>query len=186
MMTKSELRAQIAERVKQLSPAYCQAADAAICAHILGWETYRSAQTIFCYIGTAREINTAPLLQAMLDEGKTIALPICTGKGIMVAHQIRSLSDLVEGKYGILAPSPDCPVVEPEAFDLGLIPCSTGNAKGQRCGYGGGFYDRYLPKMNCPAALLCRAELSEPEIPMDPHDRIMDFFVSENGIVKCQ
>ena len=185
-MTKKELRAQIAAKVASLSPDYCQTADAAICQHIRSWDSYQKAQTIFCYIGIAREINTTPLLEAMLADGKRLALPLCIGKGIMEAREIKSLEDLVPGKFDIPAPALHCPVVEPEAFDLAFVPCSTGNAHGQRLGYGGGFYDRYLPRMNCSLALLCRGELLEEEIPMEPHDTLMDYLVTETGIFPCK
>lgn len=185
-MTKKELRAEIAAEVAALSSDYCEKADAAICAAV--WESalYQNARTMFCYIGTDREIDTKTLLLRALADGKRLALPLCTGKGIMEAREIRSLDDLVSGKFGIPAPGENCPVVEPELFDLVIVPCSTGNEKGQRLGYGGGFYDRYLGKTICPKVLLCRKALSKDNIPVEEHDLVMDYFVSEDGLVKCK
>ena len=104
----------------------------------------------------------------------------------MEAREIRSLDDLVSGKFGIPAPGEHCPVVEPGEFDLVIVPCSTGNEKGQRLGYGGGFYDRYLEKTRCPKVLLCRKALAKSEIPVEEHDLVMDYFTSEDGMVSCQ
>lgn len=185
-MTKKELRAVIASEVATLDSAYCEKADAAICAAVTESELYRNARTMFCYIGTDREIDTRALLLHALKDGKRLALPLCVGKGIMEAREIRSLDDLVSGKFGIPAPREDCPVVEAEEFDLVIVPCSTGNGKGQRLGYGGGFYDRYLSRTNCPKVLLCRKALSKEEIPTEEHDLIMDYFVSEDGMVRCK
>lgn len=186
MMTKSEIRAKIASAVKALDSEYCKRADAAICAAVWNSEQYKNARTMFCYIGTDREIDTRALLLRALADGKTLALPLCTGKGIMEAREIRSLDDLVSGKFGIPAPGMDCPIVAPEAFDLVIVPCSTGNRKGQRLGYGGGFYDRYLGKTNCPRMLLCREKLVEDDIPVEEHDLIMDFLTTENGVTACK
>lgn len=185
-MEKSELRAQIAQQVKNLSPVYCREADAAICRWVLHSEAYREARTIFCYVGNAREIDTSEILRTALRDGKVLAAPLCTEKGIMEARQIQGLGDLVSGKYGILAPKLHCPLVEPEDFDLCIIPCSTGNAKGQRLGYGGGYYDRYLPKTDCPTMLLCRGRLVHEDIPVESHDTIMTYFVTEDGVVECE
>ena len=185
-MTKGELRTLIAGKVKNLSPTYCEEADRAIAGHILRWEVYHKARTIFCYAGTQREIDTFPLLQAMLAEGKRLVLPLCTGPGVMEAREITGVGDLVSGKYGILAPRLTCPLVVPEDIDLALVPCATGNARGQRLGYGGGFYDRYLPHLHCPTALLCRARLVEENIPTSPHDVTMDYLVTEQGITPCR
>ena len=185
-MTKKELRAVIAAEVKALDSEYCQRADAAICRAVADSELYKNARTMFCYIGTDREIDTKALLKAALADGKRLALPLCVGKGIMEAREIRSLDDLVNGKYDIPAPAVTCPVIEPEEFDLVIVPCSTGNSKGQRLGYGGGFYDRYLSKTNCPKVLLCRKQLVKDEIPVEEHDLIMDHLATEDGIVCCK
>lgn len=182
---KSELRREIAQKVKNLSPVYCREADEAICSHVLHSELYRRARTVFCYVGTDREIDTMAIVHAALRDDKILALPLCVEKGIMEAREVRSLGELVTGKYGILAPMLQCPTVEPERIDLAIVPCCTGNAKGQRLGYGGGYYDRYLPKTSCPAMLLCRERLVEADIPVDGHDVTMDYFVTERGLVPC-
>ncbi|MDE7244831.1 MAG: 5-formyltetrahydrofolate cyclo-ligase [Oscillospiraceae bacterium] len=185
-MTKQEMRAEMARRVKNLSPVYCREADEAICRVILQAECYQTAQTVFCYVGTEREIDTSRLIHILLQDGKKVAVPLCRAKGFMEARQIMGMGDLVSGQYGILAPRLTCPVVEPEEIDLALVPCSTGNAKGQRLGYGGGYYDRYLPKTNCPKLLLCRRHLVRDDIPMEEHDVKMDFLVTERGIEPCR
>ena len=185
-MTKKELRGVIAAEVAALDNAYCEKADAAICAAVWESELYHNARTMFCYIGTDREIDTKALLLRALADGKRLALPLCVGKGIMEAREIHSLDDLVSGKFGIPAPGEHCPIIAPEEFDLVIVPCSTGNEKGQRLGYGGGFYDRYLEKTRCPKVLLCRKALAKSEIPVEEHDLVMDYFTSEDGMVSCQ
>lgn len=185
-MTKKELRAVIAAEVAALDSTYCENADAAICAAVWESELYQTARTMFCYIGTDREIDTKALLLRALEDGKRLALPLCVGKGIMEAREIRSLEDLVAGKFGIPAPGEHCPIIAPEEFDLVIVPCSSGNEKGQRLGYGGGFYDRYLGKTHCPKVLLCRKALAKSEIPTEDHDLVMDYFTSEDGMVRCK
>ena len=182
---KNKLRAEIAAQVKNLPPAYCREADGAICRWVLHSEAYREARTIFCYVGSDREIDTGALLRGALQDGKILAVPLCVDAGVMEARQIQGVSDLVSGKYGILAPKLDCPVVEPADFDLAIVPCCTGNAKGQRLGYGGGYYDRYLSRTRCPTMLLCRGQLVREEIPMEGHDLTMDYLVTEDGVVLC-
>ena len=85
-MTKKELRAVIAAEVAALSADYCEKADAAICEAVWESDLYRKAETMFCYIGTDREIDTRALLLRALRDGKRLALPLCTGKGIMEAR----------------------------------------------------------------------------------------------------
>lgn len=184
-MTKETLRAEIAARVKNLSPTYCHEADEAICRWVIQSDVYDKAQTIFCYVGTEREIDTMRLIHIMMRDGKKVAVPLCTSRGMMEARLIEGMGDLVSGRYGILAPRLQCPVVLPEELDLVLVPCCTGNSKGQRLGYGGGYYDRYLPQTKCPAILMCRHQLEREDIPLDGHDVLLDYFVSERGLVEC-
>ena len=48
-----------------------------------------------------------------------------------------------------------------------------------------GYYDRYLPRTSCPTMLLCRHQLEREDIPAEEHDILMDYFVTERGIVEC-
>ena len=186
-MTKQEIRMEMAARVKNLSPVYCREADEAICRWIVQWELYQGAEAVFCFVGTEREIDTMGLIHRMLADGKRVAVPLCTGQGVMEARQIEGMGDLVSGKYGILAPRLTCPPVGPEELDLALIPCCAASGDGRRLGYGGGYYDRYLPRTRprCPKALLCRRQLLREDFPTEPQDVSMDFLVTEKGLVSC-
>ena len=185
-MTKQTVRAEMAARVKNLSPTYCREADEAICRWVTQSAQYREAKTVFCYVGTVREIDTMALLRAVLRDGKILAVPLCLPeKGIMEARRIEGLGDLVSGRFGILAPRLNCPMVDPASLDLVIVPCCTGNAKGQRLGYGGGYYDRYLPQTKCPSMLLCRHQLERDDLPVEAHDVAMDYLVTERGITAC-
>ena len=53
-------------------------------------------------------------------------------------------------------------------------------------GYGGGYYDRYLPRTRCPAVLLCRTHVMREDIPMEDHDVFMDYLITEKGITACK
>lgn len=184
-MTKQTLREKIAARVKNLSSTYCREADESICRLVVQSDVYQNARTIFCYVGTEREIDTMRLIHIMMRDGKKVAVPLCTARGCMEARQIEGMGDLVSGKYGILAPRLQCPIVPPEELDLVIVPCCAGNARGERLGYGGGYYDRYLPQTKCPTLLLCRHQLEQEDIPMEEHDVLLDYFVTERGLVEC-
>ena len=184
-MTKQELRAEMAARVKNLSPVYCREADDSICSWVVQSTLCQDAKTVFCYVGTKREIDTMRLIHALLREGKRVAVPLCTEEGVMEARLIEGMGDLVSGRYGILAPKLTCTKAEPEELDLAIVPCCTGSESGQRLGYGGGDYDRYLPKTKCPAVMLCRRHLLREDIPVEDHDVKMDYLVTEKGIVRC-
>ena len=179
---KKDLRKKTKALVSTLEKVYCAGADLSIRTHILSSPEYKKAQTIFCYVGTSREINTMPMILQALAEGKRIGVPLCKTMGIMEVREIRSEEDLVMGAYEILAPREDAPLIAPEEIDLCIVPCMTCNHKGERLGYGGGFYDRFLEKTHCPKMMLCREKVMTELIPTEPHDLVMDSVVSEKGI----
>ena len=184
-MTKSELRKTIAAAVKNLSPTYCREADAAICRLVTNSPAYQKARTIFCYVGSDREIDTTALLRAAFQDGKILAVPLCTTPGVMEARQVQGFSDLVSGKYGILAPKLHCPLVEPQDFDLAIVPCCTGNAKGQRLGYGGGYYDRFLAKASAAGtAVLCAECRLADALPREPFDLPCHYIITERQVLR--
>ena len=182
-MTKAEekqrLRAVMRQLERELSEQYKQAADQAIAAHLLALPEYQEADTVFCFVGTAREIDTRPILAVALDAGKRLCVPLCVEKGIMELRQIRSLEDLSPGAYGIPEPSAGTPVVSVDEVDLAILPCLTCNHLGQRLGRGGGYYDRFLASYRGGTVLLCRERLIREEIPLEPHDYPIPWVLTE-------
>ena len=93
-----------------------------------------------------------------------MGVPKCISKGIMEVYKIRSFDDLEPGKYGILEPKEGCEKISPKAIHLALIPCLSCSMKGERLGYGGGYYDRYLQQITGTQAVLCRTALMCDEL----------------------
>lgn len=179
---KKALRKAVQEKIRTFDVTYCQKADKAIFQHVISLDAYQKAKTIFAYVGRDDEINTLPILQQAWHDGKRVGVPLCTGKGIMEVREIYSLSDLQVGKYGIQEPKPNMPLIQPRQIDIALIPCITCNTKGQRLGYGGGFYDRYLGKGKFLRVILCRSQVMVEHVPVEPHDLLMDVVITETGI----
>ena len=178
---KKRIRKEILARVALLSEQYCETADEKIKEIVCTMEEYRNARAVFCYVGTEREINTRPLLERILEDGKILAVPRCIGRGVMKACRITDLSILKPGTMGILEPPLCCEEFVPEQLDLALVPCLTCSREGVRLGYGGGFYDRYLRKTEAFRACLVRSKLIEEAIPEEAHDLKMNAVITEEG-----
>lgn len=183
---KKKLRKKIKEKTAGLEKTYCTQADEKICSRLMTLAEYKTAETIFCYVGTDREINTAPIIEAALAAGKRVGVPKCISKGIMEVYQIQNMNDLKVGAYGILEPKSKCAHITPEEIQLGIIPCMTCSIDGIRLGYGGGYYDRYLEDTDFPRVVLCREKLTEKEIPHDIHDKKMHIVITEQEITNVK
>ena len=185
-MTRTEEKQQLRRTMRALeaglSARYKEESSRAIAGHLLAMPEYQEAGTVFCFVGTDREINTYPILEDVLAAGKRLCVPLCIGKGIMELRQVTDLRQLVPGSYGILEPSADSPLVSVDEVDFAVLPCLTCNHLGQRLGRGGGYYDRFLSHYRGGTVLLCREKLIREEIPLEPHDYPVPWVLTERGL----
>ena len=181
---KKELRTKVKKKISKLSRRETEESDKKILHQIKSLAEYKNADTIFCYVSTEKEINTIPLLQEILDSGKRLGVPKCTGKGIMDAYEIQNLEQLKIGSYGILEPGEEYDIIlDPTEIQFAIIPCISCNRKGERLGHGGGYYDRYLekhPQLERVAIAFSFQML--PEVPTEPTDICPQIIVTEEEI----
>ena len=185
-MTKQEEKQQLRRTVRdleaRLSPRYKAASSRAIAAHLLAMPEYQAAGTVFCFVGTAREIDTRPILADALAAGKGLCVPLCTAPGVMELRQVTALEELSPGAYGILEPPAGAPAVGVDEVDFAVLPCVTCDHFGRRLGKGGGYYDRFLAHYRGGSVLLCREKLIREEIPVEPHDYPVPWVLTERGL----
>ena len=98
---KQQLRAIVRRLEAALAPEYKAKSSPLPSPHrLLAMPEYQEAQTVFCFVGTDREIDTRPILEDALAAGKTLCVPLCTEPGRMESRQITDLNQLVPGRYG--------------------------------------------------------------------------------------
>lgn len=182
MMNKKSLRQEIFARREALSPDYHSQANQQIIAKILESQLFKDSQTIFVYHGMGRELDTQSLIANALAQNKTIALPRVHRKGVMKAHHYQIGHQLEVSSFGIPEPMLDSPIIDPKDIDLVILPCVTTNDRGERLGYGGGFYDRFLPQTDAKVMLPYFEKLLTNIIPLEPHDQYPDIVLTENNI----
>lgn len=181
---KAALRREAAAAETALTSSERHLSDDAILRHVLHAPEYRRAGTVFAFVGRGSEIDTAPLLRQVLADGKRLCVPLCTAPGVMECREVRDLTVLRPGAYGISEPPDNAPAVPPECVDLAIIPCAGAAADGRRLGRGGGYYDRFLAQYTGDALLLCRERLLCPSIPQEIHDIRVPAVVTEQGRLK--
>ncbi len=179
---KALLRKEMRAKSRALPADYRLKADEAICRHVRDSAEYASANTVFAYLGVGWEIDTRPLLEQILQDGKRLCLPLCTGPHEMAICVVHDLSELVPGAYHIPEPSENAMTISPEEVDLTLVPCVAADRLGHRLGQGGGYYDTFLKRYSGPAFLLCRESALLPEIPVENHDFSLPFLVTETKV----
>ena len=135
--------------IEKLKPGYKKKkwGKLLITERILGHQWYYLSDTILGFVSYGSEICTTEILESALQDGKNVYVPKVED-GKMEFYRMFSLSELKNGYKKIPEPAGDTDryVFEPEHADktLLLMPGSAFDPLGNRMGYGGGFYDRYL------------------------------------------
>lgn len=179
---KKALRQWVREERGRLSEAYRAYDDAEICRKILTLPAYIQAKTVLFFAAKQNEIQTQMLLQWAWRDGKRVLVPRCAEKGCMDAYAITSMQDLQKGQYGIDEPKQYCAFVGKDEIDFAVIPCMAADPYGNRLGYGGGYYDRYLADTAFCKTTICYEHLLVPMIPTEVYDQKMDIVVTEKGV----
>jgi 5-formyltetrahydrofolate cyclo-ligase len=156
--------------------------SAAVCARAAALPELEAATTIMLFATFRSEVDTGPLLSWAMERGKTVCLPRVLGPRLMAAYRITDpAADLTSGAWGIPEPREGLQEVPPERMDAVVVPGAAFDIDGRRCGYGGGFYDTYLPRTRpgIPwVALAFEAQLVD-ELPCEPHDLACGQLVTE-------
>jgi 5-formyltetrahydrofolate cyclo-ligase len=188
---KRELRAQLLQRRNALSAEFIQEASVQIQRLLFGLSVFQQSRTIMLYVSMGSEVATDNMIQESLQMGKRVAIPYLQEQyGKMDASEIHNLTDdLMEGKFNTRVPKPECyRPLAPADVDLIVLPAVAFDEQGNRMGYGGGYYDRYLKTINSHTALAGINFTTQvvKEIPTQPHDMPVDYVIHEQGILQLQ
>jgi len=190
-LSKSELRALVLERRSALDPAVAAAKSRAIQERLMAMAVWRHARVVMTYLDFRSEVATGGLVEAALGQGKTVAVPKTevAARRLVVSRLEHYPGDLAPGVWGILEPRPEClRPLAPAEIDLVLVPGVAFDADGNRLGYGGGFYDRFLPLLRPEAYAVAPAfEVQVVErVETGPYDVPVAFVVTEDRVVHCR
>ncbi|VEB95500.1 5-formyltetrahydrofolate cyclo-ligase family protein [Cedecea lapagei] len=114
---------------------------------MLVFEPVIHAQTVALFLSFDGELNTTPLIEGLWQAGKEVYLPVLHpfSPGNLLFLRYTPTSRLVTNRLKILEPELDVRDVLPlNKLDVLITPLVAFDAKGQRLGMGGGFYDRTL------------------------------------------
>ena len=181
-MDKKEYRKGVLADIAALPGEYIESSNAGIRESFLSMPEYDRASVIFAYISEGREPDTVGIIEQALADGKTVALPVSLAGGIMEPRAIRSLDELVPGRFHIPAPPETAPLVDEESIELIIVPAVTFNSGGFRLGRGGGYYDRFLARSGAVSVGLGRDRLIRDDVPLEPHDQGVACLVTESGV----
>jgi 5-formyltetrahydrofolate cyclo-ligase len=129
------------------------------------------------------EADIRPLMADLADRGARLCLPVVLDKETIEFREFRSGAPLVETGFGTMGPGEDAAVVDP---DIMLVPLAAFDREGHRIGYGGGYYDRAIEKLQQkgrkPKLFGIAFDVQEvAKVPFEPHDVRLDGVLTESG-----
>ena len=172
-MDKKELRAQIRALKRAMTEEQIVEASARLGELFAASAQYKEAKTIYGYLPYNQEVRTVPMLEQALRDGKRVAVPKCYGNEMRFIY-MDDLSKVAPGYADIPEPIADEPVADDKTA-LVLMPGMAFTKNGDRMGYGGGFYDKFLAaEPEHPTVALCYAFQMVESLPTEEYDIPVD------------
>ena len=173
-MDKKTLRQQIRTFKKQHSQEELMAQSEKILQWLAEHPRFLQADKVMLYASLPDEVQTLDFIENWRNR-KTIILPTVVGDDIIPVELAEDVA-FAEGDFHI--PEPQNHPYTGE-FDLIVVPGMAFDANGHRLGRGRGYYDRFLslhPQVYTIG--LCFDFQLLPDIPSEPHDRIINEIIT--------
>ncbi len=152
---------------------------------------FQKAKVLYLYVGksTTAEVLTNNIITDRLTAGKRVFLP----KTLVQAHDLRFGEihefprDTVIGAFNVLEPRAGCYPEHPPEPSCIIIPGVAFDARGNRLGYGQGYYDVFLARLKGRVPIIALAydlQIIPEELPHNHHDIPLDILVTESRVMR--
>jgi len=147
---------------------------------------YKKKITIAGYYPSNYEVNILSFLEKVSKKKFKIALPVINPSGGMSFRSWIFKEPLYVNKFGILEPKSSKKKIIP---DLIMVPLVAFDNRLNRIGYGKGYYDRSLKKINkikknAISLGIAYSFQKCQKIPINKHDFKLDYIFTEKGIIR--
>ncbi|SCG81760.1 5-formyltetrahydrofolate cyclo-ligase [Proteiniborus sp. DW1] len=186
--SKEDIRKEMTSLRNDLTKEYVNYLSQKIISTLLKLPIFKDSQNIMLYLSFGNEVDTFRLIEVCKEQGKKIIVPFCVKEGRqIVPTEIKNVEeDLVRTKFGYLQPKKE--LVRPvntQEIDLILLPGLAFDRGCYRVSYGGGYYDRFLGKLNFTVptiGLIYDFQLIDLA-PIENHDIPVDYVITEKRII---
>jgi 5-formyltetrahydrofolate cyclo-ligase len=159
--------------------------SARICTYLL--EVIDGCDPVMAYVSKPPEVDTHPFIRDLLREGRRVIVPIIEKETrTLRLSYLRDTTLLVKSTFHV--PEPIGNEIPAQASDIQtvIIPLLAFDRRGNRLGYGAGYYDRFLAQnpgvKKIGVAFSCQETDS---VPRDENDVRIDIVVTEDEVIHC-
>lgn len=183
-MTKAEIRSHIRKLRDAQSSRDKLSRDMKIQKRLGNLPIFKKAKTIAFYLANSSEVDTEFLLKNYLKK-KRLLVPKVLGKRIALYEVIPPM-EFKEGLFGIREPAHEKKFTKFDEVDLILVPGIAFDLRGHRVGYGGGYFDRLLPKMHGTTIGLAYELQMVDKIPERKYDVGVSYILTDKRLIPCK
>ena len=143
------------------------------------------------YVPFQEEIHTTLIIEDFLSRNREVYIPVTQPKEkkIIVSRLLDLEKDLETGHFGVLEPKAFAlRPTDPKEIDLIIVPGLAFTKSGYRIGYGGGYYDRFLPTLaHKPATIALALDFQVMDtLPLNDFDVPVDMIITESQVIDCK
>lgn len=179
---KKQIRKEYLSKRKQFTSTEINAWSQAIAKHFFQTE-FMDAQTFHVFLSMPKfnEVNTQYIIEELWRQNRDVVVPKMKEKQLL-SCPYNSETVLIKNDWGIMEPA-SCTEVEPKLIDIVIVPLLIADKRGNRIGYGGGYYDRFLSKLSDTTKFI-GINFFEPidEVLHEDFDILLDYLITPNAI----
>lgn len=180
---KSSLRKEILTKRDDQDEQEINEKSKSIAEQFISLPVVQAGKIFLLYSSIKSEVSTRLIAEELLKSGKTVAFPRIIGDNRMSFHKVSSLEELTDKQWSIPEPADNAPQVSPEEVDVAVIPGIAFDRHRCRLGWGGGYYDRFLPKSDCFSIGLAFDLQIVEDVPVEDHDHPLDMIITETRVL---
>ena len=162
---------------------FIKKASKAACKNLINTKEFSDADTVLLYYPINNELSPLKILEIAIQSGKTVAFPVCQKEDrTLIFRKVTSLSQLRVASFGIFEPSEECSIVTPNERTLCIVPALALGRSGERLGYGGGYYDKFLATFGGTSAGFIYSELAGIDLPQENFDVSLNMIITDREV----
>ncbi|MDQ0218310.1 5-formyltetrahydrofolate cyclo-ligase [Peribacillus cavernae] len=184
---KKNLRKQLKAALQKLTESDYRSLSEKIALRLYSLEEWEKARVIGITISNHPEVDTRDIIKQAWEQGKEIAVPKCLpGNKSIQFRKIVSFDQLEKVYFGLWEPIPSITEkVSKDEIDLLVVPGLGFTRSGYRLGFGGGYYDRFLPSYTGPVLSLAFDVQLMPTLPVETHDIPVSKLITPEKVYAC-
>lgn len=173
MSNKEDFRKVMLEKRAHMAPRFKRNFDYEACEVLKKITLERDAKVIHAYLPIKGEINITPYLRWLLQMGLRVVCPKVLPGRQLQNIELLDIEKLEQGPFNTVHPAGG--ISYEGKLDLIVIPGLAFDREMNRLGYGGGYYDRFLPNYSEAYKLAVQYPFQlVPRVPIEEHDVKVD------------